>query len=257
MGTSNAFNFTHAMYQLCDDVTQRMETFSHIRMPRVAVTFAQTRSRVSHGMQAKLTPLRFENGALITRRRGRSWTVQRLFCGEQEMLYILTFYLPRFLQHSFREKMITVLHELYHISPDFNGDIRRLEGRFVDSQGKAIDAAPVMVVHKGKEVARTMTDADGRFVIKNLRTGDHAICSAQYVQQARLWTEKNAPPSSKTESVIVAKEGVVRGQDGCCLGMGPDFLTLGIVALGVGAIVLGAITLKKVNDLEDQINASP
>ena len=130
MGTSNAFNFTHAMYQLCDDVTQRMETFSHIRMPRVAVTFAQTRSRVSHGMQAKLTPLRFENGASITRRRGRSWTVQRLFCGEQEMLYILTFYLPRFLQHSFREKMITVLHELYHISPDFNGDIRRMEGRY-------------------------------------------------------------------------------------------------------------------------------
>lgn len=137
------------------------------------------------------------------------------------------------------------------------GDGGKLEGRFVDSQGKAIDAAPVMVVHKGKEVARTMTDADGRFVIKNLRTGDHAICSAQYVQQARLWTEKNAPPSSKTESVIVAKEGVVRGQDGCCLGMGPDFLTLGIVALGVGAIVLGAITLKKINDLEDQINASP
>jgi len=85
---------------------------------------------VSHGMQAKLTPLRFENGELVTRRRGRSWTVQRLFCGEQEMLYILTFYLPRFLQHNFKEKMITVLHELYHISPDFNGDIRRLSGRY-------------------------------------------------------------------------------------------------------------------------------
>jgi len=130
MGTGEIFNFTHAMYHLCDDVTRRLDVFQHIKMPHVAVTFAQTRSRVSHGMQAKLTPLRFEDGALITRRRGRSWTVQRLFCGEQEMLYILTFYLPRFLQHNFREKMITVLHELYHISPEFNGDIRRLEGRY-------------------------------------------------------------------------------------------------------------------------------
>ena len=46
------------------------------------------------------------------------------------MLYILTFYLPRFLDHSFREKLITVFHELYHISPAFNGDIRRMDGRY-------------------------------------------------------------------------------------------------------------------------------
>ncbi|MCA9095787.1 MAG: carboxypeptidase regulatory-like domain-containing protein [Planctomycetaceae bacterium] len=138
------------------------------------------------------------------------------------------------------------------------GEGGTLKGKFVDNQGKAIDAAPVMIVHKGKEVARTMTDAEGRFVIKNLRTGDHAICSAQYVQQARLWTGKNAPPSAKTESVIVAKDGVVRGQDGCCLGMGPDFLTLGLVALSVGAVVIGAITLDKVNDIENNLPpASP
>ncbi len=130
MSRGENFNFTQAMYHLCDDVTRRLEVFNHIRMSQVAVTFAQTRSRVTHGMQAKLTPLRFEDGALMTRRRGRMWTVQRLFCGEQEMLYILTFYLPRFLQHNFREKMITVLHELYHISPEFNGDIRRLSGRY-------------------------------------------------------------------------------------------------------------------------------
>lgn len=135
-----------------------------------------------------------------------------------------------------------------------------LHGKFVDRQGKAIHAAPVMVVHKGKEVASTMTDAEGRFVVKNLRAGEHAICSAQYVQQARLWTERNAPPSAKAESVIVAKEGVVRGQDGCCLGMGPDFLTLGLVALGIGGVVLGAIAISKINDLDekvDAINASP
>ncbi|MEZ6045738.1 MAG: hypothetical protein R3C11_09205 [Planctomycetaceae bacterium] len=42
---------------------------------------------------------------------------------------MLTFYLPRFQDQTFSEKMITVFHELYHISPEFNGDIRRLPGR--------------------------------------------------------------------------------------------------------------------------------
>jgi hypothetical protein len=118
------------MARLCADVTRRHEAFQHIDMGRVAVCFAQTRSRVLHGLQAKLTPLRFEGGALTCQRRGRSWTVQRVFLGEQEMLYLLTFYLPRFLNQSFREKFVTILHELYHISPRFDGDIRRLGGRY-------------------------------------------------------------------------------------------------------------------------------
>lgn len=124
------FDFSQSMFRLCDDLVRRLPEFAHVRMSEIAVTFAQTRRRVSHGLQAKLTPLRFENGALTTLRYGRHWTIPRMFRGETEMLYILTFYLPRFLEHSFREKMITIVHELYHISPDFNGDIRRLEGRY-------------------------------------------------------------------------------------------------------------------------------
>jgi hypothetical protein len=124
------FDFTAAMRRLCHDVTCRLDEFLHIDMSVVSVTFAQARRRVSHGLQAKLTPMRFEGGALTTRRHGRQWTVQRLYQGDREMLYILTFYLPRFLDQPFREKMVTVLHELYHISPRFDGDIRRMEGRY-------------------------------------------------------------------------------------------------------------------------------
>jgi len=124
------FDFSRAMWLLCDDISRRMEEFSHIRMPEVAVSFAQARRKVTWGLQAKLTPMRFEGGALHTRRSGREWTVQRLYHGEREMLYILTFYLPRFLETSFEEKLTTVFHELYHISPVFDGDIRRLEGRY-------------------------------------------------------------------------------------------------------------------------------
>jgi len=130
MPNSPPFDFTLAMRQLCEDITRRVDDFQHVRMEQVAVTFAQARRRVSYGLQAKLTPLRFEGGELVTRRRGRMWTIQRWYAGELEMLYILTFYLPRFLEQSFREKLVTVMHELYHISPAFDGDIRRLPGHY-------------------------------------------------------------------------------------------------------------------------------
>ena len=124
------FDFSTAMYRLCEDITRRLPDLRHVRMAEVAVTFAQTRRRVPHGIQAKLTPLRFEDGSLVTERDGQHWAVPRIYHGRQELLYILTFYLPRFFDHSPREKLITVIHELFHISPDFNGDIRRFGGRY-------------------------------------------------------------------------------------------------------------------------------
>ncbi|MCA9065330.1 MAG: hypothetical protein KDA96_19815, partial [Planctomycetaceae bacterium] len=125
---SGRFDFTGAIRLLCEDICMRHPVFQHIRMSEVVVTFAQTRSPVEWGMQAKLTPLRFAGGASTERRGRRIWTVQRVYHHGQEMLYILTFYLPRFLNLSFEEKMVTVFHELYHISPRFDGDIRRFDG---------------------------------------------------------------------------------------------------------------------------------
>ena len=127
---SSAFDFSRAMTLLCADIAARLDEFRHIRTEQMVVTFSQARSRVSHGLQAKLTPMRFENGLLTTRREDSLWTVERLFDGDREILYILSFYLPRFLDHTFHEKMVTIFHELYHINPLFNGDIRRMEGRY-------------------------------------------------------------------------------------------------------------------------------
>lgn len=125
----HVFDFSQRMAILCDDICHRVEVFQHINMSQVVVTFAQARRRVLHGIQAKLTPMRFENGSLTKEYNGRDWTVRRMTREGVEVLYLLTFYLPRFLDQTYREKMITVMHELYHISPEFNGDIRRFSGR--------------------------------------------------------------------------------------------------------------------------------
>ena len=124
------FDFTLHMRRLCDDMVARLDQLRHVDMSRVAVSFAQTRRAGSQGMFASLTPLRFAGGQMHTFRRKRRWGIQRLYDPDgREMLYILNFYLPRFLDLPFREKLTTVLHELWHIGPKFDGDVRRLGGR--------------------------------------------------------------------------------------------------------------------------------
>ena len=131
------FDFTAAMRELCDDVAARCEVLRHVHMPRVLVSFTPCRNRSRYGLQARVTPLRFRDGTL-TRQHGPSdYQVQRFFVDGREMLYVLTFCLPRFLDQSFEEKLITVFHELYHVSPAFDGDLRRHPGRYaVHSRSK-------------------------------------------------------------------------------------------------------------------------
>ncbi len=124
------FDFTNRMRRVCADMCARLDELAHIRLDEVAIGFRQTRKAVAHGIQATLTPLRFEAGALSTVRHGRTWTIQRLYDrAGREMLYVLSFYLPRFLDQPLHEKLVTVLHELWHIGPEFDGDMRRHPGR--------------------------------------------------------------------------------------------------------------------------------
>jgi hypothetical protein len=118
------------MRALCTDIAARLPEFAHVEIGRVAIRFCQTRRNSHYGVHASLTPLRFQGGELVAKRRGRNWRVERLYDDAgREMLYLLSFYLPRFLDRPFDEKLATVVHELWHIGPDFDGDLRRHPGR--------------------------------------------------------------------------------------------------------------------------------
>ena len=128
--TGSDFDFTVHVRHLCEDICLRTPELSHIDMSAVAVCFSQARKRVRHGLHASLTPMRFKNGALSGVRRGRRYSCQQLLdTSGHEMLYILRFYLPRFMDEEFQQKLSTVFHELWHISPRFDGDLRRHRGR--------------------------------------------------------------------------------------------------------------------------------
>jgi hypothetical protein len=124
------FDFSQSMSALCADIALHCDTLRHINTRQVLFTVTQARKHRQHGLQARITPLRFGHGALTETRHGRTFQVQRYFVGDVEILYLITFCLPRFLNQTFEHKLITVCHELYHISPEFDGDLRRHNGRY-------------------------------------------------------------------------------------------------------------------------------
>jgi hypothetical protein len=119
------------MMELIEDISCRCGEFEHFDTRRILVGISRSRNRKRHGLQAKLLPLKFRGG-LRTGRIGKNayYEMPRMIHDGQEILYVIYFCLPRFQNLSFRAKMITIFHELYHINPAFNGDIRRFPGRF-------------------------------------------------------------------------------------------------------------------------------
>ena len=123
------FDFCGHVRRLCEDVAVRSEPLRHIDVSRVLFAFTQARNRRTHGLQARTTPLRFRGGQLVRRQGGMAFRVQRYFVDGKEILYVISFCLPRFLNQDFDDKFVTLFHELYHVCPRFSGDLRRFEGR--------------------------------------------------------------------------------------------------------------------------------
>jgi len=124
------FDFCGRARRLLEDVVRRTPSLAHVQVNRILLAATQARSARVHGLQARVTPLRFARGELTRQRHGVPYQVQRYFVDDHEFLYLLTFCLPRFLNQDFDDKLVTMLHELYHISSAFDGDLRRHDGRY-------------------------------------------------------------------------------------------------------------------------------
>jgi hypothetical protein len=123
------FDFCAAVRRLSADVVARCGELAHVDVARLLFAVTQARSGRLHGLQARVTPLRFDAGRLTRQQRGVCYQVQRYVVEGVEMLYLVTFCLPRFLDQDFDDKLVTLFHELYHIGPAFDGDLRRHPGR--------------------------------------------------------------------------------------------------------------------------------
>jgi len=137
----STLNITAELERLIRHIAGNHGEFAHIDPSRLLVCFNTTRTTSPHGVYAKIHPLRFPGGETTHKaRRGRqqlTYTMPTIAHQGVEILYVIYFTLPRFINRPLREKLITVFHELYHISPCFDGDIRRFPGRNYAHGGSA------------------------------------------------------------------------------------------------------------------------
>ncbi|BCG45631.1 hypothetical protein GEOBRER4_n0391 [Citrifermentans bremense] len=128
----STLNLTGELERLIRDITARIPQLQHVMPDRLLVCVSTGRT-TRGGSLAKIHPLRFAGGERsVKARRGRRsvlCTMPTIKHQGEEMLYVIYFLVPRFLELPQREKLITIFHELYHISPACDGDIRRFPGR--------------------------------------------------------------------------------------------------------------------------------
>jgi hypothetical protein len=118
---------------LAEDLCRRLPTLRHIDGNKLLFALARSRAEGLHGTYARIAPLRFAGGAVeLTRRRGRwreTFRMPALRHEGREILYVIHIMVPRFLRLSPAQKLNTIIHELYHVSERYDGDIRRFTGR--------------------------------------------------------------------------------------------------------------------------------
>src|SRR5262249_30362696 len=69
------FDFGHHVRRLCTDIVRRCEELQHIDVSRLLFGMTQARTGQPHGLQARVTPLRFRHGRLTRRRAGTVYQV--------------------------------------------------------------------------------------------------------------------------------------------------------------------------------------
>jgi hypothetical protein len=121
------------MTVLMREISAKVEELRHINMNRVLVSATFSKSNSSSGLLAYVLPLKYKEITPVERRvrgkRSSHYAMHPVFNKGSEVLYIIYFVLPRFYNLKLRDKLETIVHEMYHINPSFNGDLRRFKGR--------------------------------------------------------------------------------------------------------------------------------
>lgn len=120
-------NLSDIISDLIQQISLRFDSFSHIDSKRILVCVGSNRTGGrGGGIYGKLVPLKFKDGAEMLKFNGRYYAMPRIIENGLPLQYVLYFYTPKFFNLRAFEKIKVIFHELYHISPKFNGDIRRM-----------------------------------------------------------------------------------------------------------------------------------
>lgn len=119
-------DLSSTLTSVISEIVGNTPSLGHIDVDRVLICIGSNRRDSRGGLYGKLVPLRFENGSVQTVHRGRTYAIPEISHRGKNCLYVLYFYMPRFFDLPWEEKLGVIFHELFHISPRFDGDIRRM-----------------------------------------------------------------------------------------------------------------------------------
>ena len=128
------FNITDAFTLIIKEMITSTEEFKLFDINKILLCCGTNKSTSKGGIYGKLVPLKFENGNDIIKHKGHYYTIPKLRINNIEIIYIIYLYIPKFMDLPAKKKIDVMFHELYHINPAFNGDIRRM-GKFKKAHG--------------------------------------------------------------------------------------------------------------------------
>jgi len=134
-----------------------------------------------------------------------------------------------------------------------------LIGRVVNHQNVPEADVAVTLYNAKRELGTVKTNKDGYFVFKHLKGGLYRLKVKNNQQLFRVWTAQAAPPNAGNLLLVKTSKPVVRGQspfDFTGVGGGTLFQLFEVGAL-TAAVTLSAVSLSKINDVEDEVNKIP
>ncbi len=124
-----SLNLTDQLESILHDLCARLPEFAHVDSRRLLVCVARTRRAGAGGVFAKIVPMRFPGGSPFKTVGGHDYALPQIPTPHGDVLYLIYVYLPRFFEQPFERRLLTLVHELFHIAPAFDGTIRRLGSR--------------------------------------------------------------------------------------------------------------------------------
>ena len=133
-----------------------------------------------------------------------------------------------------------------------------LSGAVVSETGKPVDGAIVTLTKEGKPVAKTTTNAQGKFALASVKSGSYELKAGHTTRLVRLWNSDVAPPASAEKATLVMDSTTVRAQDGYSdpyyEAGGIDFLSLATVGAATAGLAVGIVNQSDLNDIQDDID---
>ncbi len=117
-------NITDEIEVVVADLCARLPELAHIDPRRLLLCATRARTRGAGGTYARIIPMRFQDGTPFRTHKGQRFALPQIPTADGDILYLIYLYVPRFFEQPRERRVLTLIHELFHIAPAFDGTIR-------------------------------------------------------------------------------------------------------------------------------------